>query len=289
MSTDSLIGVDIGGTGIKAVRLRDGAVVGELRRPTPAGDATGARTADVVTGMVETLAGLDSGDRPAIGVVVPGVVDEGARRAVRAVNLGWHDVPIAELLDARLGRPIAFGQDVRAGALAELRDAVPAGIGAFVPIGTGLAVALTRDGVPLAGDGWTGEIGRLPIRSGAFAGAALEDIASARAIAARAGLADARAVADAVRRGDPHAVEVWTTSLDVLAEAAAWITAIAAPRRIVVGGGLALAGDLLLDGLGRALDASLGELPRPRLELARHGDLAGAIGAALLAATGARS
>jgi glucokinase len=77
---------------------------------------------------------------------------------------------------------------------------------------------------------------------------------------------------------------VWGETVDVLAQALAGLVATVAPTVVVLGGGLALSGDLLLVPLDRALVERVPGLRRPRLVAALHGDTAAARGAAVLAA-----
>lgn len=278
------VGVDVGGTTVKGVLIdRAGRVESEMRRPTPSPDPDGE---GVVATVAQVVADLTRDGGELAGVVVPGIVDESRGIAVQSVNLGWSDLPIAAMLEHRLRRPVAFGHDVRAGGLAEVMWGAAAdagGIVAFVPIGTGIAAALLVDGRPIVGEGWTGEIGQMPIRTGPYAGDPLEAVASAAGIARRAGAPDAKTVAARVDSGDPRARRAWDETIDVLAEALTALTAVLAPKTIVIGGGLSLAGATLLAPLAARLDGQLGGLRRPALRAAALGDRAAAMGAAALA------
>jgi glucokinase len=280
------IGVDVGGTSVKGLRVSDtGDVVAEIRMPTPSPDPDGSAVVAVVARVVDEL--RRTGGAP-VGVVVPGIVDETRGQAVFSANLGWRDIPLRALLQQRLGEPVAFGHDVRAGALAEVR--LGAGVGragmvAFVPVGTGIAAAFLDDGRPIVSGGWAGEIGQLPLFSGPFAGLRVEEVASAASTARRASLPDARAVAERVRAGDESATQVWNETVAVLADVLATVVTVTAPTTIIVGGGLALAGDILFAPLARQLASLLPDLRVPTLVAASLGDRAAALGAALGAAS----
>lgn len=280
-----VIGVDVGGTTIKGLRVSvNGLVEAEFRTPTPHPDPSGARIVGAVADVVRALGG--SGGSP-VGVVVPGIVDEERGIAVLSANVGFDQVPLRALLADRLGVPVAFGQDVRAGALAELRSGAARnalGSVAFIAIGTGVAAALIIDGHTLVSDGWAGEIGQTMLVSGPHKGLRVEEVASASATARRAGESDAIAVAALVAAGDPAAVSVWAETVAVLADALAAIMVTVAPTTVVLGGGLAGAGNLLLDPLQVQLSQRLGSFRMPLLIQAEHGDLAAAIGASYLAA-----
>lgn len=278
------LGVDVGGTTIKGIRISAaGSVLAEHRVPTPTLDPTGERVTEAVAEVVSALGG--SGGAP-VGVVVPGIVDEDLGVAVLSANVGFRSAPLRRLLEERLGTAVALGQDVRAGALAELRSGAGRGLEgavAFVAVGTGIAAAILIDGHAVVSGGWAGEIGQPVIGSGPHAGRRVEEIASASATARRAGEPDARAVAGRVAAGDPAATAVWAETVSVLADALAGIAATVAPSTIILGGGLAQAGDLLLDPLRTELSRRLDGMRVPRLVVAEHGDVAGALGAALLA------
>ena len=284
-----MIGIDVGGTTIKGIRLSlQGEIESEVRLPTPSPDPFGDLLVDAVARVVDQLGGASGAP---VGLVVPGIVDETRGVAVWSANLGYRNVPVRELISARLGVPIAFGQDVRAGALAELRlgagrteHAEPSTSVAFVAIGTGVAAAFVVDGRSVVSDGWAGEIGQLVLTSGSHAGCRMEEVASASATARRAGEPDALSVARRVEAGDAAAREVWQETVDVLADSLAGIVVSLAPSTIVLGGGLAQSGELLLAPLRLALQARLGELREPLLSASVHNDLAAALGACLLAA-----
>ncbi|MBB1151516.1 ROK family protein [Amycolatopsis dendrobii] len=270
----AVLGVDVGGTTVK-MRVTDGrSVFAEWREPTPFGDP--AALADLVARAVARH------PVEAAGLVVPGIVDERAGRCVKAVNLGWDDVPVRDLVSARLDVPLAFGQDVRAGALAEARTGAAAGASGpvlFAPVGTGFATALVVRGEVLDAGPWAGEVGQIRLPGGRR----VEEVASASGLARRAGAPDAAAVAARVRDGVPAAVEAWDECVRALAEPIAWATAVAGCATVVVGGGLAEAGALLLDPLAREVAHRLGALRAPAIVQARHGDRAAVVGATLLA------
>ena len=289
----AVLGVDVGGTGIKA-RLTgaDGRVLDEQRVPTPRDDPAAESLAVVVAELAvhaRSVARQQGTTLDAIGLVVPGVVDEAAGRSVLSVNLGWQDVPVRQRVAEALRAtgtdvPLAFGHDVRAGALAEVQSGgLDHGTVAFVPVGTGLASALVVDGRVVSGDGWAGEIGQVRIPTGPHAGLRVEEVASAGAVARRSGAPSAHAAMLRVVDGDPVARRAWDECVAVLADALAWLTATAGCHTLVIGGGLAQSGPLLLDPLTVAVTDRLVGVRVPALVGARHGDAAGAIGAALLA------
>lgn len=283
-ATRPTVGVDVGGTTVKGLLLSpEGQVLAEQRRPTPAPDPTGV---NVVRAVHHVANGLGHRYGQALGVAVPGIVDEASGTVQHAVNLDWHDLDVIQRLREQLGDNVVLAHDVRAGAVAETRIGAAAGMRgtiAFVAVGTGIAAGLIIDGTALSGGGWAGEIGQLLLAEGPFAGCRVEEVASAAATARRAGAPDARTVAAAVRAGEPVAAALWEETVDVLGQSLAGLVSALAPASIVIGGGLALAGDLLLEPLEQRMRQLVPTLRVPRLLTAIHGDRAAAIGAALLA------
>jgi glucokinase len=290
-----VVGVDVGGTDTKAALVDAGGTARAARSlPTPhAGAATADRVVDLVVGLVEEL-GRES--RPAaVGLAVPGLVDEAGGRAVWSENIDWRDVPFAARIGERCGLPTVLGHDVRAGGLAESRLGAARGVDdvLVMPIGTGIAAAVILGGRLHAGDGYAGEIGHVdaghdePCACGGRG--CLEAIASAAAIArrysARSGqaVAGAEEVIRAAGAGDMDALAVWDEALEALAAAFAWVAGVLAPEAIVVGGGLSRAGATLFDPLSERIRRRLTFQRMPRLMPAALGDQAGCIGAGLLA------
>ncbi|MCI2419621.1 ROK family protein [Saccharopolyspora sp. K220] len=306
--TAHAIAVDVGGTEMKAALVavdHDTArPLRHLRRPTPRG-SDGAATADhVVAAVTELVSDLRTGAAEAVdavGVVVPGVVDEAHGVGVFSANLGWRDVPLRDQLAARIDLPLGFGHDVRAGGLAEVRFGAARGMRDVVvlPIGTGIAAAMVLDGRLYSGGGFAGEIGHVDIGHGEPCGCGssgcVEAVASSAAVArryqARTGKdGTAVEVAAAVRAGDPDAQAVWQDAVDALARGLLVLVTVAAPECIVLGGGFAQAGNLLTEPLRARLDGMLAAYHRrPHLKLAELGDTAGCLGAALLATEGLKT
>lgn len=297
--TSVVVALDVGGTGIKCavvdgdarVRHTERHATGRERGPA----AVIATILDIAAGLARTAAANDHLVR-AVGLVVPGIVDESAGVAVWSANLGFRDVPLRKLLEERLGVPAALGHDVRAGGLAEAR--LGAGRGhrhvLVVPVGTGIAAAHVVDGKVFAGaHGAAGEIGHIVVRPDGppcecGLRGCLEAIASASAVARRFGERTGRTttadgVVALVAAGDPDAGAVWRETVDALADGLLTGIALFDPAVVVIGGGLAEAGDTLMVPLRAALRSRITFHREPRLCRAALGDEAGCLGAALLA------
>ncbi|MEU9913633.1 ROK family protein [Streptomyces sp. NPDC051001] len=297
-----VIALDVGGTGMKAALVgASGELLHQARRAT--GRERGPDA--VVEGILDFAAdlrayGAEHLGEPAsaAGVAVPGIVDAEHGIAAYAANLGWRDVPLRALLAERLaGVPVALGHDVRTGGLAEGR--IGAGRGAdrflFVPLGTGIAGAIGIAGRVEAGaHGFAGEIGHIVVRPGGTPcpcgqHGCLERYASAAAVseawAAACGDPDADAAdcAKAVRSGDPRAVQVWQSAVDALADGLVTALTLLDPRTLIIGGGLAEAGETLFTPLRDAVRQRITFQKLPTIVPAALGDTAGCLGAGLLA------
>lgn len=294
MTQDMVVGIDVGGTRIKGVLATpEGDVAAHTVRPTPprVGERLGEVTADIVAELTAQVAGADP---LAVGVVVPGLVDD-AGIGVWSANLGWHDLDLRAVIGVQLNVPVAVGHDVRAGLLAEHRLGAARGVDnvLFVPLGTGLASAILVRGRPVTGSLWTGEIGHvIVIPDGPLCGCGqrgcLEAVASAGAIGRRWSAAtgltgDARQVAERVRAGEVEATRVWNEAIDALTRAVAPVVAAVGIELVLIGGGLVRAGATLLDPLRAELAHRLGDRDVVRVAPAALGDRAGALGAATIA------
>jgi glucokinase len=289
----SVVGIDVGGTTIKAGRFSSaGTLLDRSERRTP---GVGAEIAGAVA---EVAAQLRTGDTLGVAVVLPGVVDRSAGVVRWAVNLGWRDVPLRAQLASELGLPVAVEHDVTAAALAE--QAATGGDLLYVGLGTGIGAAHVVDGAVRTGaTGLAGEIGHVTVRSAGEPCACgrsgcLEVYASGSGVARRyaaAGGPDGATAADVVaaQRIDPAASQVWSEATAALGLALATATLLLDPKRIVLGGGLSQAGAQLVEPVNAALSAQLPWRPAPPLSLATLGTDAGIRGAALVATRLARS
>ncbi|MFL6132552.1 MAG: ROK family protein [Nocardioidaceae bacterium] len=288
-----VVALDVGGT------LMKGAVVGadthprEMRRwSTPRHQGPDAVVKQVLAAVDELVSAAP--DARAIGLVVPGVVDEDAGVAVYSENIEWHNVEFHRLVTERTGLSVGFGHDVRAGGLAERELGAAQGSGdvLFMPIGTGISGAMFVGG-HLVHNPYAGEIGHVyagfddPCACGARG--CLEAVASGASIARRyqrlSGRAvdGARDVLELAQSGDAAAATVWGDALDALARVLVTYISILAPSRVVVGGGVSHAGEHLLGPLRERLRQRIVWQQEPELVTATLADEAGCLGAALLA------
>lgn len=241
------------------------------------GDA-GAAVAAVVDAVAGVCAdgGLERHRLQAAGVAVPGVVDHATGTVALAPNLGWKEAPVHDLLAKALGMPVIVTNLSSAGAVAEGRSGVAAGVGSYVwvhvgsTVGAGIVVAdrwfsRTR--------GFSGEIGHCWIGEGGIdcscgMRGCLETLVSSAAIARTARAAvergeatslaalseiDVAGVAHAARTGDLLSRRILEEAGTHLGIGISYLANILNPEMIVLGGHLMQFGELLLESAKRAL------------------------------------
>jgi predicted NBD/HSP70 family sugar kinase len=299
----SAIGIDVGGTSTEAVVLdAHGELLAGSRvaTQTPGAEAVLSSIAAAIKGLNWAL------PVEGIGVGLPGQVDNDAGTVRLAVNLDIDDTPfpLADRLSTEHGLPVVVENDVRAAAfgvferLRHIGD--EPGDLALLSLGTGVAAGLVIDGAIHRGaTGMAGEIGHVVVdRSGSLCRCGqtgcLETVVSGPAISAAWHGADHHAPASslfaAAASGDQTASQLADEVTANLATALHWLAAAYDVDTIVLGGGLAEAGQPLLDAVRYALVRTAGSsnlatrtLDPNRIRLSPPGGLYGARGAALLA------
>lgn len=309
------IGVDVGGTGIKAgVVSKQGDILAKASIPTGRERPYGEIIADIASlcERVAQAAGVSLADIAAVGVGVPGICDPKTGVIPFCTNLGWHDVPFVRELHARLGLPVYVDNDATVAGFAESIAGVSAGTQAsvFLTLGTGVGGGIIINGRPYSGvHGIGSEIGHMIIcmdgemctcgNAGCF-----ERYASATAIIRQARRAvaqspqsammarcggnperiNAKTVIDCAKAGDETAMRVFGEYVRALAHGIVSIINVLDPEVIVLGGGVSMAGEFLLNAVREAVEPLVffKGMPHARVELARLGADAGIIGAALL-------
>lgn len=297
-----VLALDVGGTELKGgVIGHNGELLRSRRSPTGAADGLDAvltRMAALLDELREDAADLRSGRILGIGVAIPGVVDSAAGVAVFGSNIPWQNTPVVARLSGTLDLPVVLSHDVRAAGVAEAQLGKARGISnfLFLALGTGISGAVFVDGRSTSGShARAGEIGHIlvephGVRCGCGAWGCLETVASAAAVSRRYSsrssepeVVSAKEVFVRASHGDKDAMIVCSEAVEALAMVIATYQGILDAELVVVGGGLSLAGSLLLDALEAALRRHCVFAVVPRLERAGLGDEAGCIGAGLLA------
>jgi glucokinase len=309
-----LVGVDVGGSKIAVLVVdRDERVLAREVASTAAGAPE--RAVDeiaAVMGAALATARATTDDIEAIGVGVPGRVDPLSGDVTLAVNLGWSDLPLGSLLEARFGRPCVVENDVRAAALGLHRRGVVGDIDdlAYLAVGTGVSAGVVLHGrLHRGARGLAGEIGHVIVEPGGARCACgqdgcLETLVSGSAIAriAREAIDAGRAttlvaeptavdVYRAAANGDPLATEI----ADAVGRRLAWAVHLLVMtydvERVVLGGGVSHAGEtfalpiqLELDRMRAGSALAREQLALGIVELLPPGADAGAWGAVVIAA-----
>lgn len=304
------IGIDIGGTAVKVgVCEAGGGLLRVFEGPTEAGrgrEGVLDNIAAYARRCVEE-ASLDWGRVAGVGVGIPGKIDA-ARGVIELIaNLPLSGVRLRDRLESALGRPVRISNDANVAALGEAWAGAGRGVASSVTytLGTGVGGGIVVGGRVLDGfSGMGGELGHMAIvpdseavRCGCGKIGCLETVASAtgivrmareavergvRTMLADAGKLTAKAVFDAARAGDETAVGIVDRAARYLGKSMAAVAVILNPQRFIIGGGVAAAGEFLLERVREAFHEHALERAREGVEIvaAELGNIAGVIGAA---------
>jgi glucokinase len=237
---------------------------------------------------------LDGRTATAAGLGLPGHFDPRTGSGVLLPNLAgdWVGRPIAAPVADGLGVPTHLVNDCRALTLAEQRLGAGRGVRDLVcvALGTGVGGGVVIDGRLHLGLAHAGEIGHQTVepdgpRCGCGNRGCLDRMAGAAAIASYAGTATVAEAVSAARAGDERSLQAFRRAAEYVGIAVANAIALLWPERVVIGGGVAEAGDLLFDPLREVVAERAAVAPVERIEIvpAALGPVAGAVGAALWA------
>ena len=319
--TDLFAGVDLGGTTIScALADRDGQIACQRTTPTNSHEGPAAVLRRIAE-LVQSLAvEADQDQRPvSVGMGVPGLVDVGTGVTKFFPNLPtqWRGVPAGEILSDQLGCPVRLLNDVRTATLGELTyghgQASPVTM-AFFALGTGIGGGIAIQGrLRLGPLGAAGELGHQTILpDGPLCGCGnrgcLETLASGPAIGAEGvrlmntGLApklyqlvggDAARVtpkemAAAAEGGDEAVRDAISRAAGYLGIGVANVVTILHPDLVVLGGGVAEMGAILIEQVDQVMRKRVGMFPTDgvRVVASMLGDRAGLLGAVALASRG---
>jgi glucokinase len=316
------IGCDLGGTNLRAaiVDVQTGIVLHQMSVPTLAREGQEAvmkRMADLFLQVIQS-AGMKKEDIGGVGIGVPGVLDLEKGETLFLPNLPgtWPHVPLRDTIARLTGLSIALLNDVRSITNGEWLFGAGRGVDtvAVFAIGTGIGGGLVVNGQLHLGIGGTGgELGHTTIDyNGPTCGCGnqgcLEAYASGPAIAAMGMKAVVQGlttcigemceydlnritpelIARAARAGDEIAMNIYEQAGFYLGITAANVCVAIGPRRVIIAGGVAQAGDLLLDPIRRTLRKRVTVMPIEQVEVVQSqlGDNAGVVGVACWVAKG---
>lgn len=291
------LGLDLGGTNIKSTVLADDGdtmtVVGRDVTSTTAAHGPEAVIARLIDAGREAIARWGPVEGGAVGV--PGLFDADRGEILLFPNLpgSWPGRPMVGPLTAALGVPMAIINDARAFTLAEATMGAAAGCPTVVclVLGTGIGGGVVIDGrLHFGRHGRAGEIAhQIVVPGGPACGCGnrgcLESLATSGALARLAGRASVEDAFVAARAGDERSAAAIETVADHIGVAIANMITVLVPDRVVIGGGVAGAGDSLLEPIRAAVERHSVLVPHDWYDVvpAVLGPEAGAIGAALWA------
>jgi glucokinase len=299
-----VIGIDISGTFGSGIR---GAVVDGNASLVARKEAITPRTEEDLIGALVTMANRlvdlarqDGSPAAALGIAVPGLIDEAAGVVHRSPNLTLKEVALGSILEERVKLPTFLIHDAGAGALGEYSVGVGRGVSdmMLVVMGLGVGSAVISGGRILRGaHGTVGEIGHISIDpTGIICGCGgrgcIETFASETAIARRYTMAAKQAIlAEEViakaSAGDPVAARIWNEALGALATVIATAVALIDCELVVLSGTMQITTGALVP-LGTLLSKRINLVQLPRVEVGALGDTAGLLGAAAIAFERAR-
>ncbi len=308
------IGVDVGGTKIAAgVVDAAGAIVDKARVETPAQDADAT-----VQAIVDAANGLRAQHDGVVGVGISaaGFISADRATVLFTPNMAWRNLPLRDRLEKALGLPVVVENDANAAAWGEFThgSAQDSDDLLMVVLGTGVGGGIVADGELVRGTfGIAAEVGHLRVvpeghPCGCGQRGCLEQYASGSALVrfARERVTDGDLLLREVdgdreridgplvtrlaRSGDALSIELLADLGRWLGEGVASLAAVLDPGLVVIGGGVAEAGDLVMGPMKRAFEATLpatDNRPHAQVRTAALGNAAAIIGAAALARSGA--
>ncbi|MEQ8462949.1 ROK family protein [Coleofasciculus sp. E1-EBD-02] len=289
--TNDVIGIDLGGTAIKlGLFQKNGTCIQSVTVATPQPSTPKA----VVEVMADAIAQLDTNHSViAIGVGTPGPADATGRIARVAINLNdWHDIPLADWLEAKTGCPTIIANDANCAGLGE------AWLGAgrqfrhliMLTLGTGVGGAIILDEKLFVGhQGAAGELGLItlnpegsPCNSGNQG--SLEQYLSIGAIRRRTGK-EPTELGILANEGNPKALEFWNHYGRDLGAGLASLIYVLTPEAIIIGGGVSASAKFFFPAAWAEIERRVLPSSRTGLQLlpATLGNQAGMVGAAKLA------
>jgi glucokinase len=291
MGSSQVIGIDLGGSAIKLGRFdQEGNCLQSLTVPTPQPPDPEA----VLTDMLGAIAQLDPDQQSvAIGVGTPGPTDAAGRIARVAINLvGWQDVPLADWLEAKTGKPTILANDANCAGLGEYW--LGAGRSCqhliMLTLGTGVGGAVILDGKLFVGHyGTAAELGLITLnpdgpKCNSGNRGSLEQHVSIQAIRRITGL-EPDELGRRAQAGDREAIAFWQQYGRDLGAGLASLVYILTPETIILGGGISASARFFLPTVMTELEQRVLPSSRSGLQVvtAALGNQAGIVGAAKLA------
>ena len=290
-----IVGLDVGGTKILAALVDEhGRLLSRSQRWTPPPGAGDGTLEDTLVSAIEEAAGR--APLAAVGLAVAGFVDAAGGAVRFAPHLAWRDAEVRERMEARLGVAVHLDNDANAALLGERVHgaAQSSGSAALVALGTGIGAAFLVGGrLHRGAGGMAGELGHVAYEPGGRScpcglRGCWEEYASGRALrrlhAERTGDdLDGPEITRLAQAGDPAATAALSEVGRHLGRGLGTLVSAFDPGLLVIGGGVAAAGELLLEPARAALAGALpgaGHRELPAVVAGGLGGGAGVVGAA---------
>lgn len=228
-----LIGVDLGGTNVRAGLVKDGKIISLHKQPI----SSHAAQKIILEEVFETISAVLKPNVRGIGICTPSLVKDGVVYNVANIP-AWRKVPLKKLLEQRFKIPAYVNNDAKCFALGEYHYGFGRGHQnlAGVILGTGLGCGVIINGRLYSGSsGGAGEIGHAPYKESEF-----EHYCSGRYFQRNFGL-DAIEIEERAEAGDAKAAEMLASFGEPLADAIMTILYAYDPDIIVLGGGVSRA------------------------------------------------
>lgn len=304
------IGVDIGGTSIKAGLVDEGKIISRRTIPTDIEGGPDKIIRDIAKAIIELK--NDAGDRiiTGVGIGCPGAISSSTGVVDHAYNLKWDFIPLAEKLQKLVGFPVRVCNDANAAALGEAKYGAGKTFksSVFITIGSGIGSGIIIDGKLLEGNQSKGaEIGHIVIKAGgeqctcgrkgcfeaySSANSLIRDTKRAMLknrdsklwkVCPDINLVNGKTVFDGMLLEDETARKVFKSYVTMMGEGIVNIINALRPEAIILGGGVCAQGDVLLAPLKKYVAKySFGDGPDVELHIASLQNDAGLIGAAAL-------
>lgn len=311
------IGIDVGGTNVKIALVdKSGKIIYSNSVPTYAKMGYEYTVNNIKQAIKDLMkeTNTTAKDIDGIGFDFPGQVDYKTGVVKLAPNIpGWVNVPIAQMIEEEFHIPTRIDNDVRCAALGEMKFGAGQGCENFVciTVGTGIGSGLVVNGQLVRGaSNAAGEIGhiKLQMKDGLICGCGdtgcLEAYASGPSIvamaqdyitggkstkfremaAAEGGEITPYMVAKAAEAGDPVAKRIFAIVGEYIGIGLTSVINLLNPEKVIIGGGVAEAGDLLLDPIRKTIKERAMVVAGSAVEIvpAQLGNSAGVIGASML-------
>jgi len=314
------VGIDIGGTYIKLALVDINGRISRRSKLSTSNYRTREELIEAVASEVKAIraeASLPRGALLGAGIGVPGLVDFKRGMVYNLTNLsGWRNTPLKKMLGAKLGLPVMVDNDVNLMALGEYRFGAGKGAKNIIclTLGTGVGGGIIIDGALYRGSTFSaGEIGHMPLKEDGLScncggrgclecyvgnGYLVEEIkaeirAGVRTMITKLTGKNVSAITpetitQAALKGDKFSIDFWNKVGRRLGITLTGVINLLNPERIIIGGGIADAGQLLFGPIRRTVNERALPIPRRAVKIvkAKLGNDAGVIGAASLFFTG---